>query len=145
MPSQFGFEPRSPRYDPFSVLGLVDTNNAQSGPFLAIFGPFLGHIVELEGNEELFVTGQSNVGTTLVNTKLHKTNQEADPRFIRAPTVERQTSQSLTQPQVAHSNFCFAEGGAGVNGGDSDSDRDSCLRYSVHSPPPLLPHQLMFY
>ena len=28
-------------------------------PFLAIFGPFLGHIVELEGKKELFVMGQS--------------------------------------------------------------------------------------
>ena len=30
----------------FLVLGLVDTNYAQSMPFLAIFGLFLGHIVE---------------------------------------------------------------------------------------------------
>ena len=39
--------------------GLFDTNGAQSGPFLAILGPFLGHIVESEGKKGLFVTGQS--------------------------------------------------------------------------------------
>ena len=59
VPSEFGFEPPSPRYDPFSVLGLFDTNCAQSGPFSAIFGLFLGHIVELQGNKGLLVTGQS--------------------------------------------------------------------------------------
>ena len=59
MPSEFGLEPRSPRYGPFLVLGLFDTNGAQSRPFLAILGPFLGHIMELEGNKEVFVTGQS--------------------------------------------------------------------------------------
>ena len=58
MPSESDFEPRSPRYGPFLVLGLSDTNGVQSGPFLAIFGPFLGHIVELEGNKGLLVTGQ---------------------------------------------------------------------------------------
>ena len=67
MPSELGFEPRSPRYDPFSVLGLVDTNSAQSRPFSVIFGVFLGHIVELQGNEELFVTGESR-GTCSVAT-----------------------------------------------------------------------------
>ena len=35
------------RYGPFLALGLFDTNDAQSRPFLAILGPFLGHIVEL--------------------------------------------------------------------------------------------------
>ena len=55
MPSEFGFEPRSPRYGPFLGLGLFDTFR----PFLAIFGPFLGHIVDLEGNKRLFVKGQS--------------------------------------------------------------------------------------
>ena len=49
MPWEFGFEPRSPRYDPFSVLVLADTNCAPSGPISAIFGPFLGHIVEFKG------------------------------------------------------------------------------------------------
>ena len=40
MPSEFGFEPRSPRYGLFLVLDLFDTDIAHSGPFLAIFGPF---------------------------------------------------------------------------------------------------------
>ena len=57
MPSRFGFEPRSPRYGPFLVLGLFDTRSTFR-PFLAILGPFLGHIVELEGKKELLVTGQ---------------------------------------------------------------------------------------
>ena len=51
MPSDFSFEPRSPRYGPFLVLGQLDTNCTYFGSFLAIFGPFLGHIVELEGNK----------------------------------------------------------------------------------------------
>ena len=59
MPSEFGFEPRGQRYGPFLVLGLFYINCAQSGPFLAILGPFLGHTVELEGKKGLFVTGQS--------------------------------------------------------------------------------------
>ena len=59
MPSEFGFEPCSPRYGPFLVLGLFVTNSAHSGHFLAIFGPFLGHIMELEGKKGLLVTGQS--------------------------------------------------------------------------------------
>ena len=59
MPSEFGFGQRSPKYGPFLVLGLFDTNGAHSGLFLAIFGLFLGHIVELEGEKELFVIRQS--------------------------------------------------------------------------------------
>ena len=55
---EFGFESCSPRYGPFSVLGLFDTNSAHSMPFSAIFGLFLGHIVQLEGDKGLFVTGQ---------------------------------------------------------------------------------------
>ena len=50
MPLEFGFEPRGLRYGPFLVLGLFGTNSAPSGPFLAIFGPFLGYIVELKGS-----------------------------------------------------------------------------------------------
>ena len=57
MPSESGFEPRSPRFGQFLVFGLVGTNNAQSGSFLAISWPFLGRIVELEG---LFVTRKSS-------------------------------------------------------------------------------------
>ena len=56
MPSEFSFEPRSPRYGPFLVLGRRDKCCVQFGPFLAILRPFLGHIAELEGNKELFVT-----------------------------------------------------------------------------------------
>ena len=59
MPSEFGFEPRSPRYGPFLVLGLFDKSGAHSGPFSAIFGPFLGDIVELEDKKGLLVTEQS--------------------------------------------------------------------------------------
>ena len=59
MPSEFGFEPRSPRYGPFLVLGLFDSNGVQPVPFLAIFGPFLGHILESEGKKGLIVTWQS--------------------------------------------------------------------------------------
>ena len=60
VPSELGFKPRSPRYGPFLVLGIFDTNCAHSGPFLAILGPFLEHTVELEGNKGLFVTGRSS-------------------------------------------------------------------------------------
>ena len=60
MPSDFGFEPRSPRYDLFLVVGLVDTKCAFCHlPFLATFELFLGHIVELQGNKGLFVTRKS--------------------------------------------------------------------------------------
>ena len=58
MLSEFGFEPHGTRYGPFLVLGLFDTT-AHIRPFLAIFGPFLRPIVELEGKKELFVMGQS--------------------------------------------------------------------------------------
>ena len=71
MPSKFGFAPHSPRYNPLLVLGMVDTNNAHFGPFLAIFGLFLGHIVELEGNKGLFVTGQSRRTCSLSTVSLH--------------------------------------------------------------------------
>ena len=53
MPLEFGFEPRRPRYGPFLVLGLFDTSCAHFGPILAIFGPFLGHVVEIEGKKRL--------------------------------------------------------------------------------------------
>ena len=70
MPSEFSFEPRSPRYGPFLVLGLFDTNGAQSGPFLAIFGPFLGHIVVLEGKKGLLVTWQLRRTCSVANVSL---------------------------------------------------------------------------
>ena len=59
VPSKFGFEPRSPRYGPFLVLGWVDTRRARSMPFWANFWLFLRHIVELEGNKGPFVTRES--------------------------------------------------------------------------------------
>ena len=58
VPSELGFESRSPRYGPFLILGLLDTNCAHFGPILAIFGLFFGHIGELEGNKALLVMGQ---------------------------------------------------------------------------------------
>ena len=57
VPSEFGFEPRSPRYGSFLVLGLFDTNRAQS--VHSPSGSFLGHIVELESKKGHIVTGQS--------------------------------------------------------------------------------------
>ena len=59
MPSEFGFEPRSPRYGPFLVSGCWCTLRRFWG-FLAIFGPFLGHIVELKGTSGLFDTVKSS-------------------------------------------------------------------------------------
>ena len=49
MPSEFGFEPRSRRYGVFLVSG-----------FWRLFGPFLGHIVELKGTRGLFDTVKSS-------------------------------------------------------------------------------------
>ena len=59
MPSAFGFEPHNPRYGPFLVLGSVDTNCAQSMPFLVLFWPFLGNIVESQRNKEPLATARS--------------------------------------------------------------------------------------
>ena len=56
VPPDFGFEPRRPRHGPLSVSGLFDTTFR---PFLAIFGPFLGQIVELEGKTWLWFTEKS--------------------------------------------------------------------------------------
>ena len=67
MPSDFVFGLRSPRYGPFLVLGLFDTNSAHS----AIFGPFLRHIVALEGNKGLFVLGQSRHIWSVAAVSLH--------------------------------------------------------------------------
>ena len=69
-PRNASFEPRSPRYGPFLVSEVFDTHCAQSGPFLAIFGPFLGHIVELEGKNGLLVTGQSRRMWSVVTVSL---------------------------------------------------------------------------
>ena len=40
MPSEFSFQPRSPRYGPSLLSGLLDTNTAHLGHFLAILGRF---------------------------------------------------------------------------------------------------------
>ena len=40
-------------------------------PFLAIFGPFLGHFVELEGNKGLLVTGQSRRTWNVPTVSVH--------------------------------------------------------------------------
>ena len=53
MPSEFGFEPRSPRYGPCLVLG-VGSHCADFGAFWRLFGPFVGYILELEGTRGLF-------------------------------------------------------------------------------------------
>ena len=50
-----------PKIWPILGFWLFDTHGAQSGPFLAIVGPFLGHIAELEGKNGIFVTGQSRL------------------------------------------------------------------------------------
>ena len=77
LPTYLGFEPRSPRYGPFLVLGLFDTNSAHSG-FLAILGPFLGHIVEIEGNKVLFVMGQSRCTCNVATISLGGTPPHLD-------------------------------------------------------------------
>ena len=60
MPWEFGFEARSPRYGPFLVgFGPVRHKYHIFSWFLAIFGPFLGHIAELPGNKKLFVMRQT--------------------------------------------------------------------------------------
>ena len=59
MPSNLSFGPRGPRYSQSSVLGMFHTGSAHSWPFVAIFGLFLGHIMESEVNNGLLVTEQS--------------------------------------------------------------------------------------
>ena len=56
LPLEFRSEPRRPRYGPFLVLGLLDTSFGHFAPFLAIFEPFLGHIVEVGGKKRLCST-----------------------------------------------------------------------------------------
>ena len=62
-PWNFGFEPRSPKYGPFLVLGCRGKCCAQFGPF---FGRF-SDIAELEGSKGFFVTKKSE-GTWSVQT-----------------------------------------------------------------------------
>ena len=65
-----GIVATNPRYGQFLVLGLFDTSSAYSGPFLAIFGPSLGHILEVEGNKGLFVTRKSRRTCSVVTVCL---------------------------------------------------------------------------
>ena len=62
MPSEFVFEPRSPRYGPFLVSGCWCTLRRFFWTFWRLFGPFLEHIVELEGTKGPLVARKS-IGT----------------------------------------------------------------------------------
>ena len=59
MPSESDFEPRSPRYGPCLVSGGWCFLR-RFGAFWHLFGPFLGHIVELKGTRGLFDTVKSD-------------------------------------------------------------------------------------
>ena len=66
MPSELGFEPRSPRYGPclvsrcWCILRRFVRETAQKGAFWRLFGPFLGRIVEMNGTRGLFDTVKSS-------------------------------------------------------------------------------------
>ena len=62
----------SPKTKNCPYLGLVATipSCAYSRPFLAIFGSFLGHILEVEGNKGLFVTRKSRCTCSVVTVCL---------------------------------------------------------------------------
>ena len=49
----FSFEPHSPRYCPVLVRRQCDECCAHSGPFVAILGPFLEHIMELDSTKRV--------------------------------------------------------------------------------------------
>ena len=70
-PWNFGFDPHSPKYGPFSVSGLFDTNSPQSGHFWPLFGPSLGHIVELAGKKGLLVMGQLRRAWSVGSVRLY--------------------------------------------------------------------------
>ena len=70
MPSEFGFEPRSPRYAPCLVFGVLVRIAKVFGAFLAPFWAFLGHIVELKGTRELFDTVKSSRTWSVVPVSL---------------------------------------------------------------------------
>ena len=59
MPSEFVFEPRSPRYGPVLGFGVLVHIAQFLGTFWRLFGPFLGHIVELEGTKGPLVARKS--------------------------------------------------------------------------------------
>ena len=56
VPLESRFEPCSPRYSPFLVLGCMQPMCTECGAFGGLFLPFLGHMVEVEGTKGLFDT-----------------------------------------------------------------------------------------
>ena len=70
MPSESDFEPQSPRYGPCLVSGGASAHCADFGAFWRIFGPFLGHIVELKGTRELFDTVKSSRTCSVLTVSL---------------------------------------------------------------------------
>ena len=68
---EFVFEPRSPRYGPCLVSGCWCTLRS-FWAFWRLFGPFLGHIVELKGTRGRFDTVKSSrtCGVATVSLRL---------------------------------------------------------------------------
>ena len=60
MPSESRFEPCSQRYGLFLVCGCRQPIYTKSGASGGLFGPFPGHIMELEGCKELVDMGKSS-------------------------------------------------------------------------------------
>ena len=66
MPSESRFEPCSQRYGLFLVCGCRHLELLE-----AFFGPFPGHIMELEGRKELVDTGNSSRTCSVPTVPLH--------------------------------------------------------------------------
>ena len=60
MPLESHFEPCSQRYGLFLVCGCRQPICTKFGAPSGLFGPFPGHMVELEGRKELVDTGKSS-------------------------------------------------------------------------------------
>ena len=60
MPSESHFEPCSQRYGLFLVCGCRQPIYTKFGASRGLFGPFPGHIIELEGRKGLVDTGKSS-------------------------------------------------------------------------------------
>ena len=60
MPSESRFEPCSQRYGLFLVCGCCQPVYTKFGASGGLFGPFPGHMVELEGRKGLVDTGKSS-------------------------------------------------------------------------------------
>ena len=60
MPSESHFQPCSQRYGQLLVCGCRPPICTKFGPSGGLFGPFPGHMVELEGRKELVDTGKSS-------------------------------------------------------------------------------------